>query len=496
MFLIDELVPAPDPAECCSRFLDLPYLLFLDGQGEPPELARYSYLSADPWMVIRGQTRETVRLDCRRNRQDIVLEDPLDVLEEALRPWRCPQYPGLPPFQGGAAGWISYDWKTDLPASIVRYYDDVGLPVMMMGLYDWVIAWDHLAGRAWLISTGLPVEDEGERTNQAATRLRAVRSRVHGPPAPDQRALRPRERPRALSFPVDDLPGDATVRFRSTFTRATYSRMVRKAREYIRAGDAFQVNLSQRFECPLRETPFELYSRLRRSNPAPYGALIQAEGWAVVSSSPERFLHFDPLTRLVETRPIKGTRPRGDDPASDRTLAQALLSSEKDLAEHAMIVDLLRNDLSKVCRPGSVAVPRLLGLESHPTVHHLVSIVRGELEPDRDAYDLLRAAFPGGSVTGAPKRRVCEIITELEPTRRGVYCGAIGWLNLAGGLETSVAIRTAVAAGGELMVHVGGGITSDSDPDEEYDETLAKGRAFFQAIGAGARQPALAESRA
>ena len=150
-----------------------------------------------------------------------------------------------------------------------------------------------------------------------------------------------------------------------------------------------------------------------------------------------------------------------------------------------MIVDLLRIDLSKVCRPGSVAVPRLLDLESHPTVHHLVSTVRGELEPDRDVYDLLRATFPGGSVTGAPKQRVCEIITELEPTRRGVYCGAIGWLNLAGGLETSVAIRTAVAAGGELMVHVGGGITSDSDADEEYAETLTKGRAFFEAVGAG-----------
>ena len=494
MFLVDELVPAPDPAECCSRFVDLPYLLFLDGQGGPPELSRYSYLSGDPWMVVRGQTRETARLDCRRNRQEILLGDPLDVLEETLRPWRFPQYPGLPPFQGGAGGWIAYDWKTDLPASIVRYYDDLGLPVLLMGLYDWVIAWDHQAGRAWLISTGLPAEDEGERANHAAARLRAVRARLQGPPAPDERAMRPRERPRALSFPVEEVSGDAVPRFRSTFTRATYSRMVRKAREYIRAGDAFQVNLSQRFECPLHETPFEFYSRLRRSNPAPYGALIQAEGWAVVSSSPERFLHYDPRTRLVETRPIKGTRPRGADPASDDALARALLASEKDLAEHAMIVDLMRNDLSKVCRPGSVAVPRLLGLESHPTVHHLVSTVRGELEPERDVYDLLRATFPGGSVTGAPKQRVCEIITELEPTRRGVYCGAIGWLNFAGGLETSVAIRTGIAAGGELMVHVGGGITSDSDPDEEYAETLAKGRAFFQAVEAGARQEAVAGS--
>jgi para-aminobenzoate synthetase component 1 len=315
---------------------------------------------------------------------------------------------------------------------------------------------------------------------------------VLGPPVPDSRAARPRERPRALSFPVEELHPEGPLKFRSTFTDFTYGLAVKRAREYIRAGDCFQVNLSQRFECPFRETPYEFYTRLRERSPAPFGALVQAEGWAVISNSPERFLAYDPATRVVETRPIKGTRPRGATAAEDAALGRELLASEKDVAEHVMIVDLLRNDLSRVCRPGTVAVPRLLDLESHPTVHHLVSNIRGELAPDRDVYDLLDATMPGGSITGAPKQRVCEIITELEPTRRGVYCGAIGWLSFAGGLGTSVAIRTAVAAGGEILVHVGGGVTADSEPEAEYAETLAKGRAFFETLleGARARQAA------
>ncbi len=487
MFLIEELVPAPDPAACCGKFLDLPHLVFLDGQGGPPELARYSYLTADPWEVVRGQTRETVRIDRRLDTEETIVADPMAVLREAMAPWRFPQYPGLPPFQGGAAGWIGYDWKTDLPASIVRYYDDVGLPILLMGLYDWVIAWDHQVGRAWIISTGLPLEEPGDRLNRAAERLRDAKQRVLGPRVPDGRSVRPRERPRALSFPIEELHPEGPLRFRSTFTRFTYGLAVERVRELIRAGDCFQVNLSQRFECPFRETAYEFYGRLRRASPAPFGALVQSEGWAVVSISPERFLAYDPVTRLVETRPIKGTRPRGTTPAGDDALARELLASEKDAAEHVMIVDLLRNDLSRVCRPGTVAVPRLLGLESHPTVHHLVSTIRGELAAERDAFDLLDATMPGGSITGAPKQRVCEIITEIEPTRRGVYCGAIGWLSFAGALGTSVAIRTAVAAGGEILVHVGGGITADSDPDEEYDETLAKGRAFFETLLEGAR---------
>ena len=246
-----------------------------------------------------------------------------------------------------------------------------------------------------------------------------------------------------------------------------------KVREYIVAGDIFQANLSQRFQAPLREPPFELYRRLRRRNPAPFAAYLAFGDVTVLSASPERFLRLDPGGQ-VETRPIKGTRPRGLGPMHDAALGRALAESVKDRAENVMIVDLLRNDLSRVCRPGTVRVPELFALEQHPTVHHLVSTVLGELEPGADAVDLVRASFPGGSITGAPKVRAMEIIAELEPTRRGIYCGAIGYLSATGAMDTSIVIRTMVLRDGELYFQAGGGIVADSDPELEYRETLDK----------------------
>ncbi len=280
-------------------------------------------------------------------------------------------------------------------------------------------------------------------------------------------------RPAAPSYPVTPTDAAATIGLRSTFTHRGYLDAVAKVREYIVAGDVFQANLSQRFQAPLREPPFELYRRLRRRNPAPFAAYLGFDDVTVLSASPERFLRLD-LDRQVETRPIKGTRPRGLVPMHDAALGRALAESEKDRAENVMIVDLLRNDLSRVCRPGTVRVPELFALEQHPTVHHLVSTVVGELEPAADAVDLVRAAFPGGSITGAPKVRAMEIIAELEPTRRGVYCGSIGYISATGAMDTSIVIRTFVAAGGELYFQAGGGIVADSDPELEYRETLDK----------------------
>jgi para-aminobenzoate synthetase component 1 len=258
-------------------------------------------------------------------------------------------------------------------------------------------------------------------------------------------------------------------------------------REYIIAGDIFQANLSQRFQAPLRKAPFELYRRLRRRNPAPFAAYLGFDGVTVLSASPERFLRLD-HTRQVETRPIKGTRPRGLVPMHDAALGRALAESEKDRAENVMIVDLLRNDLSRVCRPGTVRVPELFALEQHPTVHHLVSTVVGELEPEADAVDLVRAAFPGGSITGAPKVRAMEIIAELEPTRRGVYCGSIGYLSATGAMDTSIVIRTFVAADGELYFQAGGGIVADSDPELEYRETLDKAAGLIETLNSVKRK--------
>src|SRR5688572_31441638 len=287
-----------------------------------------------------------------------------------------------------------------------------------------------------------------------------------------------RRGPAAPAYPSDAAGG---IGLRSTFTHRGYLDAVAKVREYIVAGDIFQANLSQRFQAPLREPPFALYRRLRRRNPAPFAAYLAFGDVTVLSASPERFLRLDP-DRQVETRPIKGTRPRGLGPMHDAALGRALAESEKDRAENVMIVDLLRNDLSRVCRPGTVRVPELFALEQHPTVHHLVSTVLGELEPGADAVDLVRAAFPGGSITGAPKVRAMEIIAELEPTRRGVYCGSIGYLSATGAMDTSIVIRTFLALRGQVYFQAGGGIVADSDPEQEYRETLDKARALIQTL--------------
>jgi para-aminobenzoate synthetase component 1 len=275
--------------------------------------------------------------------------------------------------------------------------------------------------------------------------------------------------------------GGGSPDIRSGFTRDGYLAAVERVREYILAGDVFQVNLSQRFEAACGLEPFAFYRRLRDVNPAPFAAYLQGEAFAVASASPERFLQVTP-DGAVETRPIKGTRPRGPTPEEDQALVVELMASEKDRAENVMIVDLLRNDLSRVCRPGSVDVPALCALESHPTVHHLVSTVSGALEPGRTALDLLRAAFPGGSVTGAPKVRAMEIIAELEPVARGVYCGAIGCMSVTGAMDTSIPIRTATLQGGRAWFHAGGGIVADSDPALEFDETLAKAAGILRAL--------------
>ncbi len=286
--------------------------------------------------------------------------------------------------------------------------------------------------------------------------------------------------PAAPSYPVLGVEGAEEIGLSSTFTHRGYLSAVARVREYVLAGDIFQANLSQRFQAAATEPPLALYQRLRRINPAAFGAYLHFDDLHVLSVSPERFLRLS--GREVETRPIKGTRPRGLGPMHDALLGRVLAESDKDRAENVMIVDLLRNDLSRVCRPGTVRVPELLALEQHPTVHHLVSTVVGELESGRDAVDLLRATFPGGSITGAPKVRAMEIIAELEPTRRGVYCGSLGYLGAGGTMDTSIAIRTAVVRDGEVYFQAGGGIVADSDPEAEYRETLDKARGIIRAL--------------
>jgi para-aminobenzoate synthetase component 1 len=468
--LIEELVPAPDPVQCCEQLDGLPYRQFLDSAAPSPRLGRYSFVMADPVAVVRTRGDSGA----------------LTAVRDLLAPYRTEGVAGLPPFQGGAAGYLAYDWGLTLERLPAPRFDDLGLDDVVIGLYDWVLAWDHGAGKAWLISTGIPALDD-RRAARAAERAADVKARLasmpvrrggpSGPPAgePDGSPLRTDVAP---SYPVN---GEGALR--SSFPRDRYLNAVARVREYIYAGDIFQANLSQRFEAPLTQAPWAFYRTLRRANPAPFGAFFDVPDAPILSTSPERFLRVN-ADGHVETRPIKGTRARGLGPEHDAALGQALTESAKDRAENLMIVDLMRNDLSRVCAAGSVRASELFALERYATVHHLVSTVVGDLAPGFDAFDLLRAAFPGGSITGAPKLRAMEIIAELEPSRRGVYCGSIGYWSVTGEMDTSIAIRTAVVRNGRIYFSAGGGIVADSDPEQEYQETLDKVRAVIDVLAA------------
>jgi para-aminobenzoate synthetase component 1 len=480
--LVHELIPAPDPIETCARFQDTPFLLYLDSATDREHLGRYSFLAADPATAVRSKgllTQQLVEGTWIR-----VAADPLAQVGALVASHGAEPVAELPPFQGGAAGYVGYDWGMMLERVPRPRYDDLAVPDLLLGLYDWVIAWDHAAGRAWVISTGIP-ERGAAREHRAARRLAFVKDRLARPgglPARQKDAVaagappRPARSSAAPSYPVPGIPG-----VRSNFTREGYLEAVARVIEYVYAGDIFQANLSQRLEAPLVGTPLDLYRRLRHRNPAPFSAYLDFGDLVVASSSPERFLRVEPGGR-VETRPIKGTRPRGLSPEHDAALARALVESDKDRAENVMIVDLLRNDLSRVCRAGTVRVPELFAVEHYATVHHLVSTVVGELAPEHDAVDLLRAAFPGGSITGAPKVRAMQIIAELEPTQRAAYCGSIGYLSLSGALDTSIVIRTCLVLGRDVYVQVGGGIVAESDPEQEYRETLDKARGLIAAL--------------
>ncbi len=462
--LVSEIAPPPDPLDACRRLASLRHRAWLDSAGTAGRLGRYSFLTADPWDVVSAE-----------------VADPLAALRAVLGTTPAPPLPDLPPFQGGAIGYLAYEFGRRLERLPPPREDQAPVPDVWLGLYDWVLAWDHAAGRAWIVSTGLPaVGAHGAR--RARARLDQVLATLARPAAAFSAgitAVRSPPKIPAAPHPVPELGPDVG----SVLSRSAYLDAVARVRHYILAGDVFQVNLTQRLAAPVAGEALAFHARLRHANPAPFAAYLEPGDWAIASASPERFLRVD-CDGGVETRPIKGTRPRGQDPLADEALCAELLGSAKDRAENVMIVDLLRNDLSRVCRPGTVTVPELCVLERYATVQHLVSTVTGHLAPDRDALDVLAAAFPGGSISGAPKVRAMEIITELEPVARGVYCGAIGYWSVTGAMDTSVAIRTCVVRDGWAHFGVGGGIVTDSDPDREYAESLDKARGIVTALRA------------
>lgn len=419
--------------------------VFLDSAVVSPDLGRYSYLCIDPVMLI----------------------DDLKQLQHNLHQYQRKSHSHLPPFQGGIAGYLSYDLgrKLEILPSIAE--DDQNIPDMILGLFDLVIAFDHKVKKAWAISNGLPETDELAVRKRAKQRLIQCLDWV--------------DKPQIETTSWQPLPDKQELS--SNFSAVEYRDAVQKAIDYIKAGDIFEVNLSQRFfiECDRSIDSTSLYFYLREKNPAPFAAYVGlSSGLEILSSSPERFLQVH--NGIVEARPIKGTIKRSSNKAEDLRLAEELQASDKDRAENIMIVDLMRNDLSRVCKPHSVKVPQLCGLESYSSVHHLVSVVIGELKPEYDLVDLLKATFPGGSITGAPKIRAMEIIDELEPTRRGVYCGSVVCLGLDGFMDSSILIRTIVLKENKITFQGGGAIVLDSDPELEYQETLLKVKRLKQIL--------------
>ena len=452
-----------EPLAAFEAVRGLGWPVLLDSARADPRLGRWSYIAADPYLRLTSKDGR-ITLGERS-----FTGDPFAVLQRALAHYRLDHDPALPvPFQTGAVGWFGYDLAHHLERLPHPAADDLAFPDLAVGFYDTVLAFDGQERRAWLMTSGWP-----EGTPEASMHRRKARA--------DQFADLLGRVPEPV--PVPAVGGE--VGLRSNFTRSAYERAVGQVIDYILAGDIFQANISQRFsaELPAGLDAWGLYRLLRERNPAPFAAYLNTGEVQIVSASPERFLEL--RERQVETRPIKGTRPRGATPEEDRRLGAELLASEKDRAENVMIVDLLRNDLSRVCRDHTVLTPEICLLESFATVHHLVSTVTGELRPGLDAVDLLRATFPGGSITGAPKIRAMEIIAELEPTRRGPYCGAIGWLGGDGWMDTSITIRTYAIKDGMVAFQAGGGIVADSDPAAEYEETLDKARALIEALQGG-----------
>ena len=440
----------PDSAQLFERLRHQPWAIWLDSGQPNGQYGRYDILVADPFITITSSETCSAQVPnaITEIRQDgkvsLSAEDPFVILNRLLAPFQAAQT--SLPFSGGALGYFGYDLGRKVEAALSHPIDQATLPDMMVGIYDWAVVIDHREKTACLVSHGFHPGTHNQWTELCA---------LFDGPAVDVSSYF------ALTSPI-----------LSNMDFEKYAQAFRQVKHYITEGDCYQVNLAQRFSAQANGDGWLAYLKLRQISPAPFMAYMNFGAMQVLSGSPERFLQV--VANRVETRPIKGTRPRSEDAVQDQQYAAALQASVKDKAENLMIVDLLRNDISKNCKTGSVKADKLFQLQSFANVHHLVSFVSGVLQAGKTAIDLLRGCFPGGSITGAPKLRAMQIIDELEPNRRGVYCGAIGYIGFDGNMDTNIAIRTAVYANGEISFYAGGGIVADSVLDKEYAETLDK----------------------
>ncbi|CAH0649452.1 aminodeoxychorismate synthase component I [Pseudomonas juntendi] len=432
----------PDPAAYFARLRQAPGAILLDSARPGAERGRFDLLSAWPLQQLQAEPAEDGRAFLARLREGLARLGSADL----------PSGVELP-FAGGLIGYLSYDFGRRLEHLPSNAVDDLGLPDAQLGLYAWALVSDHQCGTSQLVFHPSLPQHERERL------ISFFAGSEHTPDG-DFQLLAP-------------MAGDLQP--------AQYQAAFDQVQRYIQAGDCYQINLTQRFRAPCKGDPWQAYKALRQACPTPFSGYQQlADGSALLSFSPERFIRVS--QRQVETRPIKGTRPRAIDPGEDRRNAEALLHSPKDRSENLMIVDLLRNDLGRTCEVGSVKVPELFSLESYPNVHHLVSSITGRLASGKDALDLIADSFPGGSITGAPKIRAMQIIDELEPTRRALYCGSLLYVDVRGEMDSSIAIRSLLVKDGQVSCWGGGAVVADSEWQAEYEESIAKVRVLLQTL--------------
>jgi len=460
------------------------YPVLLESARTSDKIGRYSFVTADPYLIFRSRD-ECVELDLpatpagKYGKRATMTRKPLTKLRELLSNYRTERVAGLPPFLGGAIGFFSYDFVHQFEKLPRKARVDLDIPEACFIFVDMVVAFDHIQNKCWLtVNPGAREQELGFRKpeadqwgrlyDEAANRLMVLRSKL----------LAEYSHPDA---PVNTIKEPSRYTLEPTLSRPDFEAMVIRCKEYIAAGDIYQANLSQRLFAEFGDAdPLRLYEILRTINPSPFAAYLDFGNVQLVSSSPERLIRL--CDGLADTRPIAGTRKRGEDAAEMNRLSAELLTNEKERAEHIMLLDLERNDLGKVCDYGTVEVDEMMVVEDYSHVIHIVSNVRGRLAAGRDAFDLVRAVFPGGTITGVPKVRCMEIIDELEPVARGPYTGSIGYFSNAGDMDLNIIIRTFVIQDGKLHVQVGAGIVADSDPGREYFETLQKAEALKKAL--------------
>lgn len=488
---IEKLPLSLSPVEAFELLPEEKDSFLLDSSLNLYNLGRYSFLGCNPFLIFKSKSKEIEIIE-EGKKKEYLRGNPFNVLRALLGRYRVNALPGSPPFVGGAVGYLGYDLCHLLEKLPSRGLDDLDIPDCYLAFYDAILIFSHEENETYITSCGfrknagrdLKAKLFSGRKKLSASFVRTRRGRIH----PTRNNGRHKCRPYNLAISLGQAKyqphstGSLTKAdfISSNFIKEDYLKAVRKAKDYIGAGDIYQVNLSQRLSADLSMPPFELYKRLRRINPAPFASFLNFEGLAIVSASPERFLCL--RGRQVETRPMKGTRPRSHDAREKERQRAELLNSQKDKAELVMIVDLERNDLGRVCEYGSVRLREPRTLESYATVFQTTATVEGVLRKGKDRVDLLKATFPGGSITGAPKVRAMEIIDELEPTKRSLYTGSLGYLSFSGDMDLSIIIRTFLVKEGRAYFQVGGGIVADSDPEAEYKETLDKAKALIEAV--------------